>query len=846
MPKGTDVDKGDIKSVLKQRPNRRFLGFRLRLRVYNAVDSTKTERDKEQKYERYIQKNKKRILRQDKINEKRIQKALKRGKTTYKPKKIDLKDTLDPSPTFRERLKYVYGEAPVIYDSSLTRISKEQIQLFMQKNGYFHAEVDTEPSLNLKRKRAKVTYRITPKLVYFVDTFYLRTDNKVLEKEYNKFIKESKDALIPPFRFDSDKLSALRKSLARHMRNNGIFGFRENYISFEVDTLNRSTHIKVAIDISKRLVGEGDIEKEKPFNYTKINQVNFHLQDTISYKGNFKKEQLDTRNIKLKSYDEIPTFDTLQYDWYRGRNKKAHRSTFLYNGRPTTRPELIEFQNYLEETNLYKDYLVDYSYSRMLNLGVFKSVKINIQENNDNSLDVDYYLTPQKPNIFSFEPKGTHSNSFLGLSSSLSYINRNLFRRGQQLKISVSGGFESQPEVFGKNDNGTVLKDGTRSFNTFEVVPSFELTVPGLVPIGLTTLSKSQNARTVFSAAYGYQKRPDFYRQTVQWKYQWYFQDIYQTQYFKIGIPVIGGIQFVNINKTEEFKKKLEAQNDVFLLNAYSNQAIYKDLSIEYSFTNPRLKDGKIVFSYGFDFDMAGMIMSAITQKKAPNAEGFKEFLGQRYSQFIRLDNEFKLHHDFSKIHSLHYKLQLGAGIPLKNNGINLPFDYSFFAGGSVDNRGFRARSLGPGVYKYYLDSIRTSTQMGDMRLSGSFEYRFKMSKLFEGAFFVDAGNVWTMNNDPNRPGGQISKDFYKQLSVSTGLGLRVNFTYLILRLDMGIPMRNPALPEGARWIFQSRTKFTEEAIAKWGIDPKTGSYPKDRVPNPFKPQFHIAIGYPF
>src|SRR5690606_625623 len=123
-------------------------------------------------------------------------------------------------------------------------------------------------------------------------------------------------------------------------------------------------------------------------------------------------------------------------------------------------------------------------------------------------------------------------------------------------------------------------------------------------------------------------------------------------------------------------------------------------------------------------------VMSLITKNNELNENGYKEFLGQRYSQFVRLDNEFRLHHYMNKS-SFHYRLQLGAGVPLKNNGPSLPFDYSFFGGGSNDNRGFSARSLGPGVYKYYLDSNRTVTEMGDMRLGASLEYRFKITSLF-------------------------------------------------------------------------------------------------------------------
>jgi len=845
----TNVNESELENVIRQRPNHRTLGFRLKLRAFNAIDSTKTANDKKERYLKYRKKNKKRLARQEKINERRIQKAQKQGEDFYRPKNVDLKDTLDLKLTIRERIKYEYGEPPVIYDSASMVTSKDQIQLFLQKKGYFNAEVTSVIKLKAKKQYAKVYYSLTPKGLRYVDSMFLRTENNIIRITYEKYLKEGKDVLVPPFRFDSEALGKMRKSLSEFMKNSSIFGFKERYVSFEVDTLSQGDTIQIAVEISKRIIGKDENEKEQPFASTRVREVVFHLMDTLNYSGNFKKEQLKPRGIQLGPYDNIPTFDTLRYDWYDGRNAKFRTATFLYNGKLTTKAELIEFQNFLEENNYYRGDLVAQSYNRLVNMNIFKTVKPEIIENEDNTIDVHYYLTPMEQQTFSFEPKATHSNSFLGISTSLNYINRNLYRSGNRLKISFSGGFESQPDVFSSNDESTVLNDGTRSFNTLEFGPSIALDVPGLFPIGLKRLSKNQNPTTTFSAVYNFQQRPDFKRQTIQLNYLWKFYDIDRTQVFTVGIPVIGGIQYVRIDKSEEFSLRLEEQNDLFLINAYSNQAIYKDVAVTYSYSNPELKKGKMIFNYSFSFDMVGMAMSLITKNNEVNENGFREFLGQRYSQFVRLDNEFRLHHYFKK-NSLHYRLQIGAGVPLKNNGPSLPFDYSFFGGGSNDNRGYRARSLGPGVYKYYLDTNRTVTEMGDMRLGASAEYRFEITGLIEGAIFSDVGNVWTYNEDDNRPGGQITADFYKQLSVSGGIGLRLDFSFLIVRLDLGIPLRNPTLPQSAKWIFQDKDPYIQEAIDQWGIDPATGDYyyksESVNFPNPFAPQFHIAIGYPF
>jgi outer membrane protein assembly factor BamA len=169
-----------------------------------------------------------------------------------------------------------------------------------------------------------------------------------------------------------------------------------------------------------------------------------------------------------------------------------------------------------------------------------------------------------------------------------------------------------------------------------------------------------------------------------------------------------------------------------------------------------------------------------------------------------------------------------------------MPYDYSFFAGGANDNRGWKARALGPGSYKYYLDTNRTATQIGDIRIGTSVEYRFSFGELMKGAFFVDAGNVWTFNEDINRPGSKFSSNWYKEIAVSGGFGLRMDLDFFILRLDFGLPITNPALPQGARWIFQSRDPYYAEGLEKFGI-----SY-KSFMPKPFTPNVHFGIGYPF
>ena len=223
-------------------------------------------------------------------------------------------------------------------------------------------------------------------------------------------------------------------------------------------------------------------------------------------------------------------------------------------------------------------------------------------------------------------------------------------------------------------------------------------------------------------------------------------------------------------------------------------------------------------------------------------SNGQHSIYGVAYSQFARLDNEMIYSYPLDKKKSLHARLQAGAGIPYGNTKTSLPYDYAFFAGGSNDNRGWRARALGPGSYKYYLDTNRTATQISDIRLGASAEFRFSMSDLFKGAIFMDAGNTWTYNLDKNRLGSQFSNNWYREIALSAGVGFRMDLDFFILRLDLGIPITNPSMPIGERWVFnRERPNYISEGINTFGLD----KY-KKYLPKPFTPVFHFGIGFPF
>jgi hypothetical protein len=520
-----------------------------------------------------------------------------------------------------------------------------------------------------------------------------------------------------------------------------------------------------------------------------------------------------------------------------------------YNGQKSwIRPDILEMQNYLEHENKYKEYYLDRSYRSLVQLGVFSSIKpILVEIPGTNKLDVHYYLEPAEKQSFGFEPKFTTTSGLLGANASINYTNKNLFRGTEKMTLSFGGGFETQTQVLDETSQRNF-------FNTVEIGPSIKFDLPGLFPAPPTALkSKRQKPRTEISTALNFEKRDIFDRRVFQLNYMWKFY-VGKTQVFKMGFPGASVIKFVQIDPSPAFEQQLSTINDVFLTNSYSNQFIWQDFKFSWEFNNKdkdfeegkkRFLNSNIYFSS--TLDAAGNFLYAFRDKQ-DIIDGFYQFQNLVYSQFVRIDNQYILTRKLKQKTSLHVRLSGGGGMPYRNSKTSLPYDYSFFAGGSNDNRGWTARALGPGGYKYHLDTNRLGTQIADIRLGGSVEYRFSLGGMFKGAVFSDFGNIWTYKEDQSREFSRFSlKTFLPQFAVSAGVGLRLDLDFFVIRLDLGCPIYNPAYADGARWVFQDmRTRST---YYKEGEDyfNKTNQEVKQIMPKPFPINFlNFGIGYPF
>jgi len=867
MNKNT-ISKDEVLSIIRQKPNQKTFGLPVKLYIFNLIDSAKIVEKrvhKKQNFDLRIHRKQQRVSRS---NQKRIRRAIKRGDSSY-VKKV-LSDTVFSKVLFREKLKSKFGQKPIVFDSILYKKSIDQISIFLKKKGYYYNEVKGSVQYNQKKMNAVVTYSINSGQQYIIDSVKL-VGSPLISGLYTKFEKKhivnEEEHPLRNKSFDMDYLENFRDQLSKYIRDEGVYKFYPTNIHFVADTFQKSMKVNLVLEFSDRLIPDPLIKdslKKVPFKSTEINHVYFHLSDTLNIKEGFSsliklkgKELTDSLAPQFVNTLNSIFYSKISYSKKKLKKLKLLKKTpdpfrmayVLYNGeKPWIKPEILELQNYLEHQNRYKEYYLDRSYRSLVQLGVFSSIKpILIEVPGTNKLDVHYYLEPAEKQSFGFEPKFTTTSGLLGTNASISYTNKNLFRGTEKVTISFGGGFETQTQVLNDSRKGNF-------FNTFEIGPSVKFDLPGLFPTPPTLLkSKRQKPRTEILTALNFEKRDIFDRRVFQLNYMWKF-NVGKTQVFRMGFPGASVIKFVQINPSAQFEQQLNTINDAFLTSSYSNQFIWQDFKFSWEFNNKEkdFKEGKKRFLnsaiyFSTTLDAAGNLLYAFRGRQEIVNDQY-QFRNLIYSQFVRIDNQYILTRKLKQKTSLHVRFSGGGGIPYRNTKTSLPYDYSFFAGGSNDNRGWTARALGPGGYKYHLDTNRLGTQIADIRLGGSVEYRFSMGGIFKGAVFSDFGNIWTYKEDQSRQFSQFTlKTFLPQFAISAGVGLRLDLDFFVIRLDVGCPIYNPAYTDGARWVFQEmRTRETYYREGETHFSMSNANVRKI-MPKPFPINYlNFGIGYPF
>jgi len=692
----------------------------------------------------------------------------------------------DSSNWFNKWIRRV-GTPPVIYDSTLTMASENQLQRALINKGYLKSDVTSEVKLNSKKKKAQVDYNITLNQPYRVRSINYEINNDSLRElilsDTTDFPIKSQSLL------DHNKLDAERDLIVQRLRNNGYYAFNKNYITFIADTAAGSREVDLTLNLS-----------DKTMDLPHIPHIDKHTQFFI-------------RNVVfVTNYDAV----TMQNGVY-GDTTTYNGITVLYGEDRYIDKKILDENCFIRPGSLYNAADVDRTYKALGRLGIIKFINIDMKaiEEVGGNLWVDAYilLNRDKSQTISFSLEGTNSEGDLGFGIGADYQHRNIFKGSEILNVKFKASYESlSGDLSGLINNNYSEYSGDVGI-TF---PKFKM------PFLREGFKRRIQASTEFMTSFNYQERPEYTRVIAGagWKYIWSERNNQMRHTFNLI-----DASYVYLPKSKS--NFLDSITNPLLRYSYENHLIVR---MGYTFykTNKRITNPlstvvqNNIYTIRASAETAGNLLyglSNLFNQERETDDSYKLF-GTRYSQYVKLDGDFSLTHYFSSRSSVAIHAGLGVAVPYGNSTV-LPFEKRFYSGGANSVRGWGVRTLGPGSFDGKKAQNSFIYQCGDIRLDLNLEYRCKLFWVLELGAFIDCGNVWTIKEYEDQPGGVFKLNkFYEQLALSYGLGLRMDFTYFLVRFDVGMKAHNPASGQEHWPLFSPSLKRDAE--------------------------IHFSVGYPF
>jgi outer membrane protein assembly factor BamA len=480
--------------------------------------------------------------------------------------------------------------------------------------------------------------------------------------------------------------------------------------------------------------------------------------------------------------------------------EKQQVSYYFLNHSPfRIKPRTITQAIFITPRSYYNLGDVNQTYAQLSGLQVFKYINMLFKDGpiserrqlqGRDILDCHIELSRKPVHSFAVTTDGTNSSGALGVQANLGYQNSNIFKGAQLLRLNINGSLQMQA-VDGYS--------GKAFFNTIEFGANAGLTFPQfLLPVKPEKLHKNFKPRTTITIGYNYQLQEHYNRHisNITFGYSWR-----QKEYIQHVLNPVE-ISLVKIFKDAYFDSVLASQKDNRLKNQYTDHLV-AGMKYTFTFNSQQLSKGDNFVYIRSNFETGGNLLFLMNQviKGGWTSGNPYQLFGLPFAQYVRPDIDFRYYSIFRNNFSVVYRVYAGIGIPY-GNVATLPFEKTFFAGGANGMRGWRMYSLGPGSYSNK-SADAAFNQIGDMQLEGNIEYRFPIYDWIRGALYVDAGNIWLLNESADLPGGKfIFPDFLGQIAIDAGFGLRFDFDFFIFRFDPAIPIKDPVYPEKERWTF--------------------------------------------
>ncbi|PIE48487.1 MAG: hypothetical protein CSA40_00190 [Flavobacteriales bacterium] len=661
--------------------------------------------------------------------------------------------------------------------------------------GYFNTQVgyEVEP---VSAKKGKILYRVKTGEPYFLDSIKVHIASPVLDSIYrlnadNSYIKSGQQYNRKNFEKEAERLTDI-------FRNTGVYHFKKYAINFrEIDSTQADHKTDVLLDISNLLFEKEDSILDKPYKISYINRVNIYTDSHLTYKTDGYKDSINYDGFHIYAPKRIPY-----------KPKHFIQNIFIKPGDP------------------YSDKSLDLTRIHLSRINNFKSVRFNYEETEENLLTANIYLTPKSKHSFKLENEASHSNikpfSFSGI---FSYKNINTFKGNELFKLSLQGSLVNSSAY-----NGPF-------FNAWEMGVDASLKFPRLVLPFKFKQSFFQNVspETLLSLGTSFQKNIglDKQRFTGIVSYNWSPDRINGHTLEVINAQFIKNLNVDSFFKTysSEFNKLVNINNQYFpdynmgdpldfinmVLGDSDFQSNYPEdyatvqnvrkryyiitedvfvPAMTYAYTH-NTQDGYKDLDYSFfkaRLSSSGLLTSALSNRTS--ITGDKQLFGINIAQYVKLDLEFIKHWELPYENVIAFRSGLGVGVPYGNSTL-IPFSRSYFAGGPNDIRAWKIYDLGPGS-----ENTGLEFNVGNLKFITNLEYRFNLYQGFKGAVFVDAGNIWDISSsslvtEEARFKGLSS---LKDIAVGSGFGLRYDFSFLVLRVDLGFKTYEPYRPFGEQW----------------------------------------------
>lgn len=676
-----------------------------------------------------------------------------------------------------------FGEPPVIYSEENTQLSAKEIKSQLFNMGYFTADVNYD--VKKKGKKASVVYDVKAGDPYKIRNVDEAIDGGLIDDILHSKNFISDDKVKVGAVYNAEKIDSRVGDIVTFVRNQGYYNFTKENLYYSVDSTlgSHEVDLKLNLHVDTSKIGH-------PLTRYRMSKVMVMVGNQRGFTGKF---------------------DTTQYK----------RLTIVSpEGRRFLRPSTIYNNTFVREGRLFSEMLHDRTFSALSGLSAVQTANVTYSPDTaPGSLIANISVTPAKPYYIQWGIDNTNTAGDLGVETYVTYQDKNIFKGSEIWRIRLGGAYEM---VRG------ALEKGLDSKNFFEFSINSSLAFPRVLSPIFNESYAAKKGKTIFSTGFVWQNRPEFKKRylTFDWKYMWatrrnrysHTLDLYNITY--TIVPWI----------LPDFQTKyLDVSTNALLKQNYTSQFItrtsytfsYSSSSATASSLMKAKKTVKSSSNFSFMIDMSGTLPSALVRlfDSPKNEDGYYEIMGVPFSQYARFDI------DYSRTFRLgiHQSLALHAGAGIASpygNSDQIPYERRYFAGGPNSVRGWSTRELGPGRYVRN-DSVSADffNQTGDIKLLAQAELRFHTEGIFEYAIFVDAGNIWTIKDYKNQPGGKIKLDeLVNDLAASVGAGVRLDLSFILVRLDLGLKGYDPSTRE---WNITSPKLKRDLAL-------------------------HFAIGYPF